>query len=134
MSITFRPGVTLTTDAGSFSAATSAGIVGSASVHLSETAAGADTTTMDVAVDVSAVKAFGLKSTEDCVITVNDDGSPTATITLTANKSLIWVAGDTNQYPSSNPLGATDVATWDVTVAGADDATITFACLVDATP
>ncbi len=134
MSITFRPGVTLATDAGNFSAASSAGVVGSASFHLSETAAGADATDMALAVDVSAVKALAIKSSQDCVITVNDDGSPTATITLTANKSIIWVAGDTAQFPTANPLGASDVATIDVTVAGADDALVTIAVLIDATP
>jgi len=132
MSIAFTPNVTLTTDGGSFTSAGTA-ITGGSSYHLSETAAGADTTTMLLAVDVSAVKAFGLKSSKAAVITVNDDGSPTATITLAANKSLVWVAGD-DQYPASNPLGAVDVASWDVTIAGADDALITFAVLTDPTP
>jgi propanediol utilization protein len=133
MSITFTPGVTLRTDSGTFSAA-STGIVGGSSIHLSETAAAADTTTMTLAVDVSAVKSMAIKASKDCVITVNDDGSPTATITLTANDAIIWVAGNTVQYPTANPLGSTDVATWDVTVAGDEDALVTFAALVDPTP
>ncbi len=134
MSITWQPGVTMQTDAGSFSARTTAGIVGSSSTHLSETAAGADTTTFNISVDVSATKAVCIKASGDCVITVNDDGTPDATITLTANKAINWVAGDTAQYPSANPLGAVDVATIDVTVAGADDVLVTIAVLVDATP
>ncbi len=125
--------VTLRTDSGTFSAAAT-GIVGGSSIHLSETALAEDTTTMTIAVDVSAVKAMAIKASQDCVITVNDDGSPTATITLTANDAIIWVAGNTVQYPTANPLGVTDVATWDVTVAGAEDALVTFAALVDPTP
>lgn len=134
MSYTYRAGVTLSTDAGTFTSYT-ASVVGSGIAKFSEIAAADGATVITVAVDVSAVKAFGLKSSRDVVVTVNDDGSPTATITLTANKPVVWVAGDTDQYPSSNPLGATDVASMTVTNADPDlDATVEFACLMDATP
>lgn len=133
MAFTYRAGTSLSTDAGTFTSDTVT-ITGSGVQKFSESCP-TGTTTITISVDVSAVKAFGLKSTQDCVVTVNDDGTPDATITLTANQGVTWVASLAGtQYPTSNPLGAVDVTSMDVTVAGATTATVTFACLTDATP
>jgi len=86
-------------------------------------------------VDISAVKAFGLKSTKAVTVTVNDDGTPDATIALAANVPLIWVAALAGtQYPTSNPLGSADITGMKVTNASGAAATVSFACLTDATP
>lgn len=133
MAFTYRAGLTLSTDAGTFTSDTVT-ITGSGSQRISESCP-TGATTITVNVDVSAVKAFGMKSTEDCTVTVNDDGTPDATISLTANQGLTWVASLAGtQYPTDNPLGTVDVTSMKVTVAGADTATFTFACLTDATP
>jgi hypothetical protein len=131
MAFTYRAGQTLSTNAGTFSSTTFE-VVGGESIALSEPCP-TGATVVTVGVDVSALLALGIKCTKDAVVTVNDDGSPTATINLTANEAIIWTADQAGvQFPTSNPLGATDVASMKVTVA--DDATLTFAALVDPTP
>jgi hypothetical protein len=132
MSYTYRAGVTLSTDAGTFTSYTSQ-IVSTGIHKFSETAINNDDTVISLAIDESAVKAFGLKSSQDVTFKVNDDGSPDATITLTANKPVVWVAGD-SQYPSVNPLGIVDATSLTITNDGDDDATVEFACLYDVTP
>ncbi len=136
MSYTWSSTVGLSTGLGSFTASNGS-VTGTGTVGFSETAVKNTTTVFTIAVDVSAVKALGIKSTGAVTCGINDaaSGSPDATITLAANKAIIWVSGDTAQFPSSNPLGSTDVVTVHVTNASTTtDATVTFACLVDVTP
>lgn len=134
MAYTWRPTVGLQTDQGTFTTYQPS-ITGSGSNGVSEAVAGSATTVVQVDTDVSAVIAFGIKCTVACDVGVNDavGGSPDATISLAANKPLVWVAGDA-QYPASNPLGAVDIAALHVTVAGATAGTLEYKVLYDATP
>ena len=134
MSYTYRAGLTLSTDAGTFSSYTT-DVTGTGIVKFEESCADAGSTVITVAVDISAVKAFGLKSTKAVTVTVNDDGTPDATVSLAANVPLIWVASLAGtQYPTDNPLGTVDITSMKVANASGAAATVSFACLTDATP
>ncbi len=131
MSFTYRAGQTLSTNAGTFSSTTFP-VTGGASNAISEPyISGA--TTITLAVDVSACKAVGIKTSTDATVTVNDDGTPDATIDLTANEAIIWTAAQAGvQFPTSNPFGSTDVTS--IKVTATDAGTITIAVLTDPTP
>jgi hypothetical protein len=134
MAYTWRPTVGLVTDQGTFTTYQPA-ITGTGSNGISEAVAGSATTVLNIDTDVSAVIAFGIKCTVAASVGVNDavGGSPDETITLAANKPLVWVAGD-DQYPASNPLGAVDVTALHVTVADPTAGTLEYKVLYDATP
>jgi hypothetical protein len=133
MAFTFRAGNTLSTNAGTFTSYTRS-ITGSGVIDIQETIPTGAGTVITVAIDVSAVQAFGLSSTKTGTLTINDDGTPDATISLTANVPIVWVAGASSQYPSSNPLGSVDVTSMKFTQASGADAMLEFACLLDVTP
>lgn len=134
MAYTWRPTVGLQTNAGSFTTYQPS-ITGSGVNMVSEAVAESATTVVEVDTDVSAVVAFGMKCTVAATVGVNDapGGAPTATITLAANKPVVWVAGD-SQYPASNPLGATDITALHAQVAGAVAGVLEYAVLYDTTP
>lgn len=70
-----------------------------------------ETTFSNIDVDVSHAELVILSCDADVEVTINDDGSPDATINLLAGKPLVWA----NDGYFANPLGETDVAS--VTVA-----------------
>jgi hypothetical protein len=69
-----------------------------------------------------------LYSTQDLTIKTNSSGSPTDTITLTANGARVWAGGE-----SSCPFSA-DVTKIYVTNATGSAATVTILVCYDATP
>lgn len=78
--------------------------------HLSESCPGNASpidTQLTYTADVSVMKSLMILSTKDVTLTTNDDadGSPGATVALTANIPKIWSA-DTG---GTNPFGAVDV-------------------------
>src|SRR5690349_4552983 len=133
MAFTFRAGNTLSTNAGTFTSYTRT-ITGSGVHDIEETVPSGAGTVITIGVDVSAVLAFGVVSTKTGTLTINDDGTPDATISLTANVPVVWVSGASSQYPSSNPLGSVDITSMKFTQSSGADATLSFACLYDATP
>lgn len=71
-------------------------------------------------VDVSQVESLVMLCDRDITITVNDDGTPDATIALKAGKVLRWAP---DGY-FTNPLGSTDVASIKATLAAGADASL----------
>lgn len=78
--------------------------------------------------DVSEVTSLAIISTKDATLKTNDSGSPAQTITLTANRPVIWNA----LMPYDNPL-TTDVTKGFFTCAVAG-VNLKLIALVDATP
>lgn len=104
---------------------------GSMITGLDETipAAGATTFT-NFDVDVSACVALFMLCDRAITITINDDGTPDATITLVANVPLVW----TNDGYFSNPLGNVDVTSIKATLASGADASLRIEVVQDAIP
>lgn len=92
-------------------------------------AAGA-TTFSNFDVDVSACASVVMLCDRAVTITINDDGTPDATISLLANKPLVWQ----NDGYFSNPLGNVDVTSIKVTVGSGDAANLRIEVLQDAIP
>lgn len=104
---------------------------GSADSSFSESVANSTTDGAIVwAVDVSAVKALFLHSTQNVTVEVNDGTTPDATIDLIANVGVWW----TPDSSGSNPLGSTDVTILYVTNASGSSATVSGYVVTDATP
>jgi hypothetical protein len=85
-----------------------------------DTISAGPTTVPNFSVDVSQAVSIVILCDRDVVLTINDDGSPDATINLLANKPLIW----TNDAYFTNPLGAVDVTSLKAVLAAGDDATL----------
>lgn len=97
---------------------------------LDETIAAGNATFSNFDVDVSEVESLIMHCDRDVTITINDDGTPDATIALKANKPLVWTAD--GYY--SNPLGSTDVTSIKYVLAAGDDATLRIEVLQDPSP
>lgn len=85
--------------------------------------------TANVAIDYSAVKLLYIVSDQDLTIETNDGDTPDDTLTLVANKPLVWFEG----CGYTNPLSA-DVTAVYLTNASGTDATLNIKVLQDATP
>lgn len=82
------------------------------------------------AIDVSQLKCFVIVATEDCTLKANSSGSPDFTLTLKADKPLLWWenCGYTN-------LMTTDVTSFYLTCAAtATDFDLTLRGIYDPTP
>lgn len=79
-------------------------------------------------IDVSQMKLLYISSDQDITIETNNSSAPADTLTITANKPLLWYEG----YGLDNPLG-TDVTALYITRAAGDSATVKIRCMVDAT-
>lgn len=97
---------------------------------LDETIAAGATTFSNFDVDVSEVESLVMLCDRDVAITINDDGSPDATINLKAGKMLVW----TSDSYFTNPLGSVDVASFKATLAAGDDASLFISVTQDPTP
>lgn len=82
-----------------------------------------------LALDVSETKSLYIVCDQDVTVETNDASSPDDTLTLKADKPLVWY----ENCGYSNPLG-TDVTDLFVTNASGSDATLTVKTLQDATP
>jgi len=83
---------------------------------------------INFAMDVSQNKVLVLLSTQNCTIETNSGSSPGATITLVANKPLVW--HDASYF--THPFGSTDVTALYITNVLA--LTLTIIALDDITP
>lgn len=91
---------------------------------------GTNVTYPNIDVDVSECEAVVMLCDRDIVITINDDGTPDATIALKANKALVW----TSDGYFSNPLGSVDVTSIKATLAVGADATLRIDVIQDPSP
>jgi len=99
-------------------------------LYLDFTVAGATTDKRVLAaIDVSALKLLYILSDKDITIQTNDGTTPDNTLTITANKPLVWYSG----CGLPNPL-TVDVVDIYVTNAGGTTATVNIRALQDATP
>jgi hypothetical protein len=100
-------------------------------INIDETVTGNSTDLqINVGIDVSALKSLFMLCDRDITIQTNDGSSPDDTISLKANKPLIWRASEAY---FANPL-TVDVTEIFVTLAAGDDATLKIRALVDPTP
>lgn len=84
---------------------------------------------VDIGLDVSALQEVYVLSDQDLTLKTNSTGSPDDTLTLTANKPLIWYVG----CGWANPLTA-DVTKFYFTNAGTTPANVKVRTLQDTTP
>lgn len=103
---------------------------GSAAAHFSEEiATGSTNTQVNIAIDVSAVKAFVLVSDQDVTVKTNSTSSPNTTFTLEANHPYTWDTDSEDAF-----LLAVDVTVVYITNASGATATVRCRCVYDATP
>lgn len=105
-------------------------LTGSARLSVEESVADGQTNKQIVcAVDVSAVKAFYLVSSQDVTFETNSGSSPADTIALKAGVPYVW-------HPTSYHafLLGTDVTSIFITNASGSAATVQMEVLTDATP
>lgn len=83
-----------------------------------------------IAIDITAIKAIAIESSEDCTIYTNDQsgGTPDDTLTLTADVPLIWTEND----PAAALFLTVDVT--DLYITCAADAIVKLVAAVDTTP
>lgn len=98
-------------------------------ISLNEVAANSATTQFNIAIDVSAVKAFAIVSDVAVTIKTNSSTVPDDTIVLVANKPYTWVLDSYDTFKLT-----VDVTSIFVVVAGTDDATVRIEGVQDATP
>jgi hypothetical protein len=103
---------------------------GGSETKISETITGGGAPVITFTLDVSALVSTMLLCTRNLTITVNDDGTPDATITLLAGVPKMWSA----DIGGSNPWGSVDVTSFKATLAAGADADLTVITLVDPTP
>lgn len=97
---------------------------------VTDTVAGATTDKqVNCAIDASHLKAIYIVSTEDVTLEANDGSSADFTLTITADKPLVWYSG----CGITNPITA-DVTEFFVTNAGADSASLEIYVEQDPTP
>ncbi len=81
------------------------------------------------AIDVSHVVGLYIVADADMTLTINDDGSPDATISLLADTPVVFYTG----CGHSNPLGSVDVTSFKVAKADAGNGNFYMRVLQDAT-
>lgn len=84
---------------------------------------------VDVAFALAKLKAIYLYASQDVTVKTNSTGSPDDTISLVAEKPLVWYTGGS----FANPFTA-DVTKLYITNASGSDATVRLRALVDVTP
>ncbi len=84
---------------------------------------------LKIAIDVSEVKLLYIHSTQAVTIETNSASSPADTLTLAANKPLLWYVGCGWALPLT-----TDVADFFITNAGGTAADVKVRVLEDTTP
>ena len=103
---------------------------GSLALDLDETIAGSSTdAVVNIAIDVSAVKAFHISVDGTCTIETNDGTTPDDTLSMTDGDPYEWNEDSLDSFR----LG-TDVTQLYVTVPGGTDVNIKIRAVVDATP
>lgn len=90
---------------------------------------GAVNTEVDIVIDVSAVSSLYILTDQALTLKTNSTGAPDDTITLAANKPLIWYSG----CGWTNPL-TVDVTKFYFSNASGSDATVKVRVLQDTTP
>lgn len=102
---------------------------GSLQTRLNEVIAAAQTNyEIDIALDVSALQAIFIVSSQDVTLKTNNAGSPADTLDLTANKPYQW---DIDSYHDC--LLTTDVTKFFVTNSGSNSAILQLEAVLDAT-
>lgn len=81
-------------------------------------------------VDVSEAEVVIIECDQNITLTINDDGTPDATVNVLADKPVIWK----NDGYFLNPLGTVDVTSMKAANAGSTDATLRIHVLQDPTP
>lgn len=89
--------------------------------------AGTPVTIPNVAIDVSAMVSLFMYCERDITVTVNDDGTPDATVDLIGGVPLVW----TNDGYYSNPLGAVDATSIKADLAAGADAELILDVIYD---
>jgi hypothetical protein len=84
---------------------------------------------LDIALDVSELKAIVISTTVDITLKTNDSGTPIQTLTIEAGEPLIWQV----ESGLTNPL-TTDVTAMYFTNGEATTGTVKLRFLEDATP
>lgn len=137
MAITHRITTSVRTNAGTVSAVTGT-FTGTAEINVEETLGiGTDTAVGFNGVDVSAIKSLAMvwepdSGSSTCLVETNSGSAADDSITLQADKPLIWNTDILATLGTVNPL-TTDIATGIfVTTTAAGD--LSIYCLVDATP
>lgn len=103
---------------------------GSLSISIEESVANSATDfQVNVAIDVSTIKHIIINSTQNVTMETNSGSAADETISLVANKPLVW----TNDSYYANLL-ETDITALFFTNASGTAATISIECIYDATP
>lgn len=104
---------------------------GGSEMKWNEEVTGGSNIVVTAAIDVSAVlSVFLLCATRNMTVTINDDGTPDATINLVAGIPKMWSA----DLGGSNPLGAVDVTSFKAALSAGANADLTMIVLLDPTP
>jgi hypothetical protein len=87
-----------------------------------------------LSIDVSALKAFLIVSTQDLTVETNDGTTPDHTFTLTANVPIVWTISSGLENPFDDDGTLTDITSLFATNASGADATLTVKTVQDPTP
>lgn len=107
----------------------SVALTGGLKVSLNEVAPIAAATEYFLGLDVQAVKAFSVASTQDVTIKTNSNTSPDNTMVLVANSPYIWTTDSVGAFALT-----VDVTKIFINNASAAEAIVTINALVDSTP
>lgn len=102
---------------------------GGLGLPLDETVPNSATTQLNIAIDISAVKAFCIVSSVDVTIKTNSASVPDDTLALLASKPYVWTIDSYDTFKLT-----ADVTSIHVVVAGTEDARIQVKGVVDPTP
>jgi hypothetical protein len=123
MPFTHKVGIVFSTDAGAITSTADTYLVDS-EVNLDEiVAAGATNKEYDIGITVAKIKDMVIMSSVPCTVKTNSTSAPDNTLTLAANKQLIW----TVDHIETKFL-TVDVTKFYVTVPGAVNAILKFRC------
>ena len=136
MALTHRVTTSVRTSAGTVSAVTGT-FTGTAETNVEETLAIGTDTAVAFAADVSAIKSIAMlweptSGSSTCLIETNSGSAADDSITLVADKPLIWNTDILATLGTVNPLTADVTAGLFVTTTAAGE--LSIYCLVDATP
>jgi len=96
-----------------------------------ETVTGGSNIVVTTSIDVSAIVSLLILSpTRNMTLTINDDGTPDATVNLLAGVPVVWSA----DVGGSNPLGSVDVTSFKAALAAGANADFMMIVLLDPTP
>jgi hypothetical protein len=129
MALTHKVGVVYSSDAGTITNTTDTYTGDGEANYDGSIATGVTNGEIDIALDVSAIKAMVMYSTQALTVKTNSTSAPDNTISLAAGKQLVW----TTDHLDACPLTA-DVTKFYVTNDSGSTATVKFRFLVDVTP